>query len=118
MRGALDNDILPALGDKPLDQISRSDRAKLQASIEKRGAHNNSEKVRVWVNQILGLAIAMGMTEHIQASNLVDIAAKMPEETQYPHLMEAELPELLQALRQSQGDTIVKGEDWLTVCTT
>ncbi|WP_244654074.1 tyrosine-type recombinase/integrase [Pseudomonas syringae] len=101
MRGALDNDILPALGDKPLDQISRSDCAKLQASIEKRGAHNTSEKVRVCVSQIFGLAIAMGMTENNPASNLVDIAAKAPEETQYPHLMEAELPELLQALRQS-----------------
>ncbi|RMM86216.1 Integrase [Pseudomonas coronafaciens pv. striafaciens] len=117
MRGALDNDILPALGDKPLDQISRSDCAKLQASIEKRGAHNTSEKVRVWVNQIFGLAIAMGMTENNPASNLVDIAAKAPEETQYPHLMEAELPEFLQALRQSQSGAIVKAAAWLTVWT-
>jgi integrase len=115
--GALTNDILPALGDKPLDKITRGDCAKLQASIEKRGAHNTSEKVRVWVNQIFGLAIALGMTENNPASNLVDIAVKAPEENQYPHLMEDELPEFLQALRKSQSGTIVKAAAWLTVWT-
>ncbi len=117
MRGALTNDILPALGAKQLDKITRADCANLQASIEKRGAHNTSEKVRVWVNQIFGLAIALGMTENNPASNLVDIAAKAPEETQYPHLMEDELPAFLQALRNSQSGTIVKAAAWLTVWT-
>ncbi|MEE5105543.1 tyrosine-type recombinase/integrase [Pseudomonas alliivorans] len=115
--GALENDILPALGDKSLDQIGRSDCAKLQASIEKRGAHNTAEKARVWVNQIFGLAIALGLTENNPASNLVDIAAKAPEETQYPHLLEAELPEFLRALRDSRSGTIVKAAAWLTVWT-
>ena len=117
MRGALANDILPALGDKPLDKVTRADCAKLQASIEQRGAHNTSEKVRVWVNQIFGLAIGMGLTENNPASNLVDIAERAPEETQYPHLMENELPEFLRTLRKSQSVTIVKAAAWLTVFT-
>lgn len=115
--GALENDILPALGDKPLASITRSDCARLQASIEKRGAHNTAEKVRTWVNQIFGLAIARGMTENNPASNLVDIAAKAPEETQYPHLLEPELPAFLKALRHSQSGSIVKAAAWLTVYT-
>ncbi|CAN2978055.1 MULTISPECIES: tyrosine-type recombinase/integrase [Pseudomonas] len=68
IKGALTNDILPALGSKPLSRITRSDCANLQASIESRGAHNTAEKVRVWVNQIFGLAIAKGMNENNPAS--------------------------------------------------
>jgi hypothetical protein len=49
INGALTNDILPALGKKPLSKITRADCANLQASIEGRGAHNTAEKVRVWV---------------------------------------------------------------------
>lgn len=117
MKGALANDILPALGEKPLDEITRTDCARLQSSIELRGAHNTSEKVRVWVNQIFGMAIGMGLTENNPASNLVDIAEKAPEESQYPHLMEDELPEFLRALRNSQSGTAVKAAAWLTVYT-
>lgn len=56
------------------------------------------------MNQIFG----MGLTENNPASNLVDIAEKAPEESQYPHLMENELPEFLHALRNSQSGTAVK----------
>jgi len=44
MRIYLDKDILPALGDKLLDEITRNDCAKLQASIEARDAHNGESK--------------------------------------------------------------------------
>jgi len=74
--GALKNDIFPALGHKSLDHITRGDCANLHARIEKRGAHNTSEKVRVWVNQIFALAIAKGMTENNPASNLLAIAER------------------------------------------
>ena len=117
IKGALTNDILPALGSKPLSRITRSDCANLQASIESRGAHNTAEKVRVWVNQIFGLAIAKGMTENNPASNLIDIAEKAPEESQYPHLLESELPEFLRALVESRSGTIVRTAAWLTLLT-
>lgn len=117
INGALKNDILPALGHKPLDHITRGDCANLQARIEKRGAHNTSEKVRVWVNQIFALAIAKGMTENNPASNLLAIAEKAPPENQYPHLLEEELPDFLKALRASDSGAIVKTAAWLTVWT-
>lgn len=117
INGALKNDILPALGHKPLDHITRGDCANLQARIEKRGAHNTSEKVRVWVNQIFALAIAKGMTENNPASNLLAIAEKAPPENQYPHLLGEELPDFLKALRASDSGAIVKTAAWLTVCT-
>lgn len=117
INGALTNDILPALGSKPLSRITRADCANLQASIESRGAHNTAEKVRVWVNQIFGLAIAKGMTENNPASNLIDIAEKAPEESQYPHLLEPELPEFLRAMGESRSGTIVRTAAWLTLLT-
>lgn len=117
MKGALANDILPALGHKPLSKITRSDCANLQASIEARGAHNTAEKIRVWVNQIFGLAIGKGMTENNPASNLIDIAEKAPAETQYPHLLEHELPAFLRAMGESRSGTIVLTAAWLTLLT-
>lgn len=73
--------------------------------------------MRVWVNQIFGLAIGKGMTENNPASNLIDIAEKAPEESQYPHLLESELPEFLRAMGESRSGTIVRTAAWLTLLT-
>jgi hypothetical protein len=56
----LDKDILPALGRKALDDVTRIDCSQVQQSLEKRGAHNIAEKVRSWMSQIFSLAIAEG----------------------------------------------------------
>ncbi|WGK60484.1 integrase arm-type DNA-binding domain-containing protein [Halopseudomonas sp. SMJS2] len=117
IRYCLDNDVLPAIGAKPITDVTRADCAKIQASIEKRGAHNTAEKARTWLNQIFGWAIAHGRTENNPASNLRDIAARAPAEKQYPHLMEAELPEFLQALRQSPSRMIALTAAWMVVRT-
>lgn len=47
MRGYLDNDVLPALGDKLPTEITRRDCADLQERIEARGALNTRDKIRV-----------------------------------------------------------------------
>lgn len=70
IRTYLDKDILPALGDKPLDEITRTDCAELQASLEARNAHNVAEKCRTWINQIFGRAIGLGLTENDPGSRL------------------------------------------------
>ena len=46
IRTYLDKDILPALGDKPLDELTRTDCANLQVSFEGRDAHKVAEKCR------------------------------------------------------------------------
>lgn len=113
----MDNDILPAIGDKVITDVSRGDCAKIQAAIEKRGAHNTAEKARTWLNQIFGWAIAHGRTENNPASNLQDIAARAPAEKQYPHLMESDLPDFLRALRQSPSRMIALTAAWMVVRT-
>lgn len=115
MRYWLDNDALPALGEKPINRVTRRDCAALQESIEQRGAFNTAEKSRTWLNQIFGRGIALGYTENNPASNLADIAAQAPQEKRYPHLLEAELPEFLRALRASPSKMIVKAAAWMVV---
>ncbi len=48
---------------------------------------------------------------------MIDIAEKAPEESQYPHLLESELPEFLRALVESRSGTIVRTAAWLTLLT-
>ena len=117
MRYALDNDILPAFGSQPITSISHADCAKLQASIESRGAHNTSEKVRVWLRDIFGLAIASGWASNNPATEMGRIAAKAPAEQQYPHLLECQLPDFLRSLHASKSKALVNSAAWLTIWT-
>lgn len=117
IRYCLDNDILPAIGDKPIKDVSRADCAKIQKAIEARGAYNTAEKARTWLNQIFGWAIAHGLCENNPASNLRDIAGVAPKEKQYPHLLEADLPEFLRALRESPSGPQARTAAWMVVRT-
>ncbi|MFC2992986.1 tyrosine-type recombinase/integrase [Halomonas tibetensis] len=113
----LDGDALPALGNLPLDRISRTKCRELQEQIEARGAFNTAEKARTWLNQIFGYAIAHGRTENNPASNLADVAAAPPEEKPYPHLLEDQLPDFLRALSTSTCKPIVLTASWMVVRT-
>ncbi len=117
MRGYLDNDILPALGDKPVTEISPRDCAALQEKIEARGATNTRDKIRVALRQIFSQAIARGLCEVNPASELVTIATKTPRAKPYPHLLEPELPAFLQALRMSTSRTPARTATWLCLWT-
>ncbi|UVE16811.1 tyrosine-type recombinase/integrase [Pseudomonas sp. LS44] len=117
IRTYLDKDILPALGDKQLDEITRTDCAALQASLEARNAHNVAEKCRTWVNQIFGRAIGLGLTENDPASRLRDIAAPTPKTQQHPHLLEPELPEFIRALKTTTSRLPAKTAAWLCIWT-
>lgn len=113
----LEKDILPALGDKPLDEVTRTDCAHLQALIEAREAHNVAEKCRTWVNQIFGRAIGLGLTENDPGSRLRDIAAQAPKTQQHPHLPEPELGEFLIALKKTPSRLTARTAAWLCIWT-
>lgn len=117
VRTYLDKDILPALGDKQLDEITRRDCAALQKSFELRDAHNVAKKARGWLNKIFGYAIASGLTENNPASELLVVSAPAPKTQQYPHLLEPELPEFLRAMRKSTSRLIARTAAWMTLWT-
>jgi integrase len=117
VRTYLDSDILPALGDKQLDEITRKDCADLQLAFEKRDAHNVAKKARGWLNKIFSFAIASGLTENNPASELLAVATPPPATEQYPHLLEHELPDFLRALRKSTSRKISLTAGWMCLYT-
>lgn len=117
MRLYLDKDILPALGRKALDEITRQHCTDLQRSLEERGAHNIAEKARSWIGQIFSLAIAEGKCELNPASELRHVAATAPRTTHYPHLLEPELPGFLVALSRSRSRPITQAAVWMVLRT-
>lgn len=116
-RYCLDNDILPAIGDKSISQVTRGDCAAIQESIESRRAHNTAEKARTWLNEIFGIAIARGLTENNPASNLKDIAVAAPKEQQYPHLLEPKLPQFLRAVAEGPSRLKTQVASWMVLRT-
>ena len=118
VRTYLDKDILPILGSKSVDTITRTDCLALQARIESRGAHNIAEKIRSWINQIFGHAIALGLTENDPATRLKAVAARAPATRHQPHLLEPELPDFLKALKSSPSRLTARTAAWLCLWTT
>ena len=104
LRSYLDSDILPVLGDKPLDEVTRQDCAQVQKQMEDRGAHTAASKVRIWINEMFSLAIAEGLCEMNPASELKKLSSAPPKTRHYPHLKESELPDFLKALAQSTSN--------------
>ncbi|MAZ06714.1 tyrosine-type recombinase/integrase [Marinobacter sp. SS8-8] len=98
MRGYLDNDILPELGNIPIRQITPKQCADLQHKIELAGTLDKSKKVRQALNQIFRYAIGRGICDNNPASELGYIATRRGSKTSYPHLLEPELPNFLRAL--------------------
>ncbi|MCT8506118.1 tyrosine-type recombinase/integrase [Chromohalobacter moromii] len=117
MRRYLDSDILPVIGKKTLGAVTRADCTKIQEGLEKRGAHNVAKKTRSWINQIFSRAIAQGKCELNPASELRHIAAEAPKTTHYPHLLEPDLPDFLQALRGSNSRVISRTAVWMVLRT-
>lgn len=117
MRRYLDSDILPALGDKQIAEITRADCKDLQQSVEKRGAAVAAKKIRGWLNEIFNYAIAHDLVDNNPAANLRAIAKVAPKETPFPHLLEHELPAFLRALRQANCRIKVRTAFWMTLYT-
>lgn len=117
MRLYLDGDMLPALGDKPLTTITRTDCRKLQEVIEARGAHDAAKKVRGWLRHIFSRAIALELCDNNPASELAAVAEVAPASQNFPFLRETELPAFLRALRLSRASLATRTAAWLTIWT-
>ena len=99
----LRKDILPLLGKKPLDQITRSHVLAVQRKIERRGALSIAEKVRSWLNEIFRYAMAEGLINHNPASDLDIVALPQRPTLHNPFLKMSELPAFLHTLKNYQG---------------
>lgn len=96
-------DILPALGDKTLQSITRKDLLQLQRKIEAREAYSISEKVRSWLNEIFRYAVASGEIETNPAADLDIAALPYRRNRHYPQIKMSVMPELMAAFTRYQG---------------
>lgn len=102
---SLKRDILPFLGDKPLREISRADVWAVQKRIEERGTFAVAKKVRTWLYEIFGYAVALGELELNPARYLDELALPGPvKRTVNPFLSMAEIPELLACIGRYRGN--------------
>ncbi len=107
-RRVLDNDILPALKDLGITQVTRRQLVDVVAKIEKRGALNIAEKARNWIQQIFRFAVANGYIETNPSSEIEQLAAVAPPVQHNPILARdsIELQTLLKRLREYRGSPI------------
>lgn len=117
MEASLKNDVFPVVGHRQITEVTRAECLKIQSSIEKRNALNVSEKVRNWLNEIFRFAIAKGYCDNNPAIYLVDVSTPTPKSSQYPHLLEKDLPRFLNKLAASKSSQIVQCAAWLTIYT-
>lgn len=91
----LDNDILPTIGTRPLQGITRPDLVELVRKVESRGTLNVARKIRQWLSQIFKHGLALGLVDINPATDLAIVAAPQRETRHHPFVPFAELPELL-----------------------
>lgn len=99
----LNIDLLPALGARPMREISRPDLVAALRKIEQRNAHDVAKKCRGWLSNIFRYALVEGVIETNPATDLDVVAATAPRRVQHPHLQLTELPAFLEALEAYGG---------------
>jgi integrase len=104
----LEADILPALGQRALDEITRPDLVALVRKVEKRGAFNVATKIRQWLSQIFRYGLAKGAVEANPATDLDVVAAVAPRTQHHPHVPFSELPSLLAKLDAAKCDPMTR----------
>lgn len=104
----LEADILPALGQRALDEITRPDLVTLVRKVEKRGAFNVATKIRQWLSQIFRYGLAKGAVETNPATDLDVVAAVAPRTRHHPHVAFSEIPTLLSKLDSAKCELLTR----------
>lgn len=104
----LDNDIIPAIGARPVKAITRPELVELVRTVEARGTLNAAGKIRQWLHQIFRYGLARGVVEANPATDLSIVAAPSKPAKHHPHVTFAELPELLGKVEAANIHTLTK----------
>lgn len=105
----LDKDLLPALGRKPIKDITRLDLIGLNERVEKRGAFTIAQKMRGWLAAIFDEAADRGEIPFNPALRLKPSHyARGVQQAHFPFVPFSELPELLAAVDAGGANLVVK----------
>ena len=91
----LENDLIPVIGARPINAITRPELVELVRKVEARGTLNAAGKIRQWLHQIFRYGLARGVVDSNPSTDLDVIAAPARAARHHPHVNIAELPELL-----------------------
>ena len=104
---ALQKDIFPHVGKRPVAEIKPLEMLAALRMIEKRGALEKMRKVRQYCNQIFRYSIATGRAEINPAAELASTLTA-PKSAHFPHFTAGELPEFLTALAGYHGGPLTR----------
>lgn len=104
---ALEKDIFPHVGKRPVAEILPLEMLEVLRMIERRGALEKMRKVRQYCNQIFRYAIATGRATINPAAELTGTLTP-PKTGHFPHLSISELPEFLDKLAAYHGSPITR----------
>ncbi|ECJ6649633.1 tyrosine-type recombinase/integrase, partial [Salmonella enterica subsp. enterica] len=103
----MERDIFPFIGQRPIEQIEPLELLTVLQKIEKRGALEQTSKIRRRCGEVLRYAVATGRAKYNFAPDLA-IALNKPKTQHFPFLTESELPEFVNALDNYQGSLVTK----------
>lgn len=104
----MEADILPVIGQRPVQEVTRPELVALVRKVEKRGALNVAGKIRQWLSQIFRYGLAKGSVESNPATDLDVVAAIAPRTKNHPHVPLSEIPILLGKLDVAKCDVMTR----------
>lgn len=106
----LDKDLYPALGNKPIAEITRPELNRLIEDVEKRGAFDIAAKMRQWLSAIFDDALDENEIPYNPAKDLKPSSYARGGITRrhHPTVSFSELPELLQKVEASDTHKVIK----------
>lgn len=103
----LNRDILPALGKKPITEISSQDVLSTLRLVEDRQAYESAHRIRTIISQIFTFAIASGLTEQNPATGLNKVLKQPYKKPMAAILKPEEFGNLLRDIDSFEGTHIV-----------
>ena len=98
------HDVFPALGKRPINEITAPEILEAIRKVEDRGALDVAKRIRQTVGAVFRYAIATGRAVRDPAADLRGALRVAPRIRHFPALKEAEIPEFLEKLDHYDGD--------------
>lgn len=103
----LKKDILPVIGDLPVQQVGREHIIHILRGIERRGASEIRRKVYRWLHELFRYARAEGLIDVNPVDEEINVLfRKPPPARNNPYLTMAQIPEFLLALHRHQAASL------------
>lgn len=105
---SLVNDVFPAIGNRPIGQVTAPDVLAVLRAIEARGAHDQAHRIRQRIEYIFAMAIGMGLAE-LNPATMVGKALAPAVIGRYPALRTIERARaLIEASEAAAGNPVIK----------